>query len=116
MKVYREETPRKGKTPEGVEREPTLQRTKVQALIFHPGSQVVTKIWPHLSVCNRFRGSNRPAPFGAATHSSSRRRAVRMARAAGDPAWRHTSRAKADNTPSSSHAGPNSQAAAAKAK
>lgn len=44
MKVYREETPRKGKTPGGVEDQATLQRTKFQALIFDPRSQAVTKI------------------------------------------------------------------------
>ena len=48
--------------------------------------------------------------------ASSSRRAVRMARAAGEPDWRQTSRVKADMTPAASHTGPNSHAAAARAK
>ena len=44
MKVYREETPRKGKTPGGVESQVRLQRTKFQALTILQRSQAVTKI------------------------------------------------------------------------
>ena len=43
MKVYREETPRKGKTPGGVESQVRLQRTKFQARSFCVRSQAVTK-------------------------------------------------------------------------
>lgn len=47
---------------------------------------------------------------------SKSRRAVRTARAAGEPACRQMSRAEAEATPTASHQGPNSQAAEARAK
>ena len=53
-----------------------------------------------------------PAFFGALTY----RIHDMLARAAGEAAWRQTSRQNTATTPSPSHNGPNSQAAAARAK
>lgn len=84
MKVYREETPRKGKTPRGVRNLVTLQRTNRQPSFSQLRSRCVT------------------ACCGNQARSSSLR-ALRMARAAGDPTWRHSSKLVIAATPRASH-------------
>ena len=114
IEVYREETPKLGKTPGGVTGKlgcsaqivKGSSRTCDHALLrqTHPGRGPAGTPLVQESTSD------------GAYFSSSNRRAVRTARAAGEPACRQINRAKADATPAASHHGPNSQAAAARAK
>ena len=98
MKVYREETPRKGKTLESVESQVRVRRTTRQAL------KPVSRSFSDRAISQ------------VRNHQESRRRAARTAWAAGDAAWRQISRVNTASTPPPSHSGPKSHAPAAKAK
>ena len=108
-------------TPGGVVKKVRLQRTIRQVAISHLRSRPVTAYLtafrhpPSLSAHDPPRDSVHCGRIAIYLISSSRR-AVRTARAAGEPACRQISRAKAEVTPAASHQGPNSQAAEARAK
>lgn len=108
-------------TPGGVENEVRLQRTIRQGAFYLRISRYVTVHWRLGLKLKGFRGKKNPGSVSdcnmiAVQLRSIRRRAVRMARAAGEPTWRQTSRAVTAATPTASQPAPNSQAAAARAK
>lgn len=108
-------------TPAGVEDEVRLQRTIRQGAFYVRNSRYVTGHIGGMGDFRRVWGKKNPRFVSdcnmiTVQFRSIRRRAVRMARAAGDPTWRQTSRPVTATTPAASQPAPNSQAAAARAK